>query len=125
MKKRILNISIFLIEMILFVLVFIIKIPLECVFQRYFNIVCPACGMGRAFFSIMRFDFFSAINYNILSIPLFIFIVIFSIGIVIDIIKGTKVTLNATEQFLKKNFLVIIILIAISYGYNLTKTYII
>ena len=101
MKNRILNILIISIEIVLILLVFVVKIPLECLFQRYFNITCPACGMGRAFFSIQRFELLKAFKYNILSIPLAIFLSVFSIGIVIDIFKNTDTTLKKQKNSLK------------------------
>lgn len=121
MKNRILNILIISIEIVLILLVFVVKIPLECLFQRYFNITCPACGMGRAFFSIQRLELLKAFKYNILSIPLAIFLSVFSIGIVIDIFKNTDTTLKKTEKFFKKYYLVILFLIIVSYIYNLLK----
>lgn len=122
-KNRIINILIILAEVFLFILVFVIKIPLECQFQRYFGICCPACGMGRAFFRIINLDFVGALKYNIISIPLFIFIVVFTIGILLDILNNTGTTIKKVEKlFSNKYFLLISILVMIiSYIYNLTR----
>ena len=38
-----------------------------CVFFRFFGIPSPACGMTRAYFSLMRFDIFGAFWFH----PLF------------------------------------------------------
>lgn len=35
-----------------------------CVFKALFDIACPACGMTRAYTSLLRLDFASAFHYN-------------------------------------------------------------
>lgn len=73
MKNRIKNICILTI-LTLFLLV-IKFIPVTCIFKQVTGIYCPACGMTRAFHSILNLNFINAFCYNMLSIPLFIFIV--------------------------------------------------
>ena len=38
---------------------------IPCVFLSLFDIPCPGCGMTRAFFSVLRFDFLQALKYNV------------------------------------------------------------
>ena len=38
---------------------------IPCVFIRLFGIPCPGCGMTRALFSVLRFDFIQALKYNV------------------------------------------------------------
>ncbi len=38
---------------------------IPCVFIRLFGIPCPGCGMTRALFSVLRFDFVQALKYNV------------------------------------------------------------
>lgn len=74
MNNRIKNI---LILTILLVFLLMIKLlPVACLFWQATGIYCPACGMTRAFHSIMSFNLIEAFQYNILSIPLFLFIII-------------------------------------------------
>ena len=70
----------FIIIITLIIFLYIIAIlPVTCIFKSVTGILCPACGMTRAFWSIMNFNFLQATYFNILSIPLFIFIfIIFS-----------------------------------------------
>ncbi|MEG2348391.1 MAG: DUF2752 domain-containing protein [Clostridia bacterium] len=117
--KRIINIVILLVEIILFTIVVILKVPLECMFQRYFHIACPGCGMTRAFLSILELDFISAIRYNILSVPIFAFLCIMSAGLIKDIIQNTSTTLEKAIKMFKKYSIVIILALIASFIYNI------
>ena len=37
---------------------------ITCVFLEFVGIPCPGCGMTRAFISLMKLDFYSALKYN-------------------------------------------------------------
>lgn len=86
MNNRIKNLCI-LIVLTIFLLVIEI-IPVNCFFKQITGISCPACGMTRAFHSIMNFNFYKAFSYNILSIPLFIFISISFLIFIYEIISN-------------------------------------
>ena len=58
MKNRIKNVLILLI-LILFLL-FVLNIPVTCIFKSVTGISCPACGMTRAFISILHLNFLNA-----------------------------------------------------------------
>lgn len=77
MKNRTKNIYI-LAVLILFLLM-IELIPVTCIFKQVTGIYCPACGMTRAFHSILELNFIDAFRYNILSFPLFIFLLFSSL----------------------------------------------
>lgn len=44
----------------------------ECVYLKYFHIICPGCGMTRALRAMLEFDFVSAFTYHpmIFAMPL-------------------------------------------------------
>ena len=63
--------------------------------------------MTRAFISILQFDFISAVNYNLLSIPLFIGIAIYCLFLLIDLIFDKNLVV-ATEKLLSKRYMYII-----------------
>ena len=52
---------------------------IKCIFKSIFHIPCISCGLTRAFIEIIHLNIINAINYNILSIPLFIIIFVFYI----------------------------------------------
>ena len=58
---------------IIFVYNYNIKIP--CIFFELTNLYCSGCGMTRAIKSLITFDFYQAIRYNVLIIilPLLIY----------------------------------------------------
>lgn len=109
MKNRLIKISILFFETVL--LYVILNINVGCFFRNIFGIRCPGCGLTRAFLSIFNLDFMSAFKYNIISIPLFIFIIIVNILIVYDIIFNK----NKVYKFLNKlsNYYIVILIIFI------------
>lgn len=116
MNKKFLNIII-LFSLILF-LVIINFFPVNCLFKQLTGICCPGCGMTRAFNAILHFDFINAFFYNILSLPLFIFLIIFIVNLIIDIIKNRFNFIDKLLRLFEKYYIIIIILIILSFIYN-------
>ncbi|MEG2322501.1 MAG: DUF2752 domain-containing protein [Bacilli bacterium] len=97
---------------VVFLLVFIIDY--KCPFKFFFHIACPGCGLSRAFIAIFQFNFNKALNYNLLSIPIFI-IATFSFGMLIkDIIKKEDKYIYYFINFLKKHYLIILLILFIN-----------
>jgi hypothetical protein len=116
MKNRIKNVLILLI-LILFLL-FVLNIPVTCIFKSVTGISCPACGMTRAFISILHLNFLNAFLLNILSIPLFIFICISVIIMIIEIFRNKFNYIPKLLNFLGKYWYIFIILLIISFIWN-------
>ena len=97
----------------LFTCVFKIRI---CLFYNLFKVPCPGCGLTRSFLSIICFDFISAFQFNILGIPLFIFLLIYFILILFN-------KKESLDSFFKNNIKLVIaicvMLAIISEIYNL------
>lgn len=102
-------------------LCFVIVMPVSCLFETLTGISCPACGMTRAFLAMLRFDFLSAIYYNILSIPLAIFLAYAIIRLIIDFIQNHSTFLEGVLKFLQKYYLIILLLLGISFLFNNLK----
>ena len=116
MNNRTKNLIILIILLSFLLTVFFI--PVNCFFKEFTGIYCPSCKMTRAFYLIFNFDFFNAFRLNILSIPLFIFIIFFILSIFIDLIKNQ---FNFIPNLLKcvcKYYIIILFLIFISFIYN-------
>lgn len=109
--QKLLHILIILLEGIVYNLIINIKITIPCLFKSITNIPCPGCGLTRAFLAIMKFDFLSALKYNLVSIPIFIILITINIYLIIDILKNTNLTLNFFNKILTKSKLIIILLI--------------
>ncbi len=77
--------------------------------------------MTRAFFKILSFDLIGAFSYNILSIPLFVFLIVLFIIVLYDIIKDKKALEEKGIKFLEKYYILIIILLIISMIVNIYR----
>ena len=75
-------------------LTIIYVMPVNCLFKEFTGISCISCGMTRAFRFILSGDFVSATYTNILSIPLFVFLVYSFIYLILDIIKNENNYIN-------------------------------
>ena len=117
MKNRTKNILILLI-LILFLL-FVLNVPVTCIFKSVTGISWPSCGMTRAFFAILHLNFIYAFFLNILSIPLFLFIVISLIIMIIEIFKNKFEYVPKLLDFLGKYWYVFIILLILSFIWNI------
>lgn len=122
MKNRIKNICILTI-LTLFLLV-IKFIPVTCIFNQVTGIYCPACGMTRAFHSILNINFINAFYYNILSIPLFIFIVSSFIILIYETLVGKFEYVPKLLKLLSNKLVVIIIFILIFISFILNNIFI-
>ena len=112
----------FIILAILIIFLYTISIlPVTCFFKSVTGIYCPACGMTRAFRSILNLNFLDAIYFNILSIPLFIFIAYFSFILVIDLIKNDSIFIPNLLDFFKNYYWIFLILLFISFIFNNLK----
>lgn len=112
--KRLKNISILLILSIFYYIIFFSGIKLECLFKSNLGIYCPACGMTRAFMEIMEFNILNSFSYNVLAVPLFLFIVYSVISLMIDTIKGEDKYIKNLLNIFKDYYLIIIVLLIIS-----------
>ena len=121
----------FIIIIILIIFLYIIAIlPVTCIFKSVTGILCPACGMTRAFWSIMNFNFLQATYFNILSIPLFypflfwLCLFYFIIRLIIDLIANTFIFIPNLIAFLGRHYWLFLLLLFISFIFNNLKIYI-
>lgn len=112
--KRFINILLLIFGISFLLVVVSGIIDVKCMIRSLFDINCPGCGLTRAFRAILNLDFYSAFNYNILSIPLFIVVIVIFIGMIIDIIKNDNKTILFIDNFLRKYYVSIIILVIVT-----------
>lgn len=115
-KLILLIMTILLVFGILVVFVF----DISCLFKTIFSIPCPACGLTRGFRSLFHGDIIGAINYNILTIPIFLFFLSALVLFLIDLIKKSTY-LEKYLNFFVKYYYLIIGLIIISFIINILK----
>ena len=118
MATREKNIWILILFILIAFLLFVLNIPVTCIFKSVTGISCPSCGMTRAFLSILHFNFVDAFFLNVLSIPLFLFIIFSIIIMIIEIFKNKFEYIPKLIRFLGKYWYIFIILLTISFIWN-------
>lgn len=99
-------------------------IPATCLFKKVTGIYCPACGMTRAFYSIIyNFDLIQAFSYNVLSIPLFIFIVSSSFILIYEIIANKFNYIPKLLQLLSNKLVLTFIFIFVIISFIVNNIY--
>ena len=116
MKNRMKN-GIILFVLISFLCFIAIK-PVTCIFNSVTGFSCPACGITRSFLAILHFDFISSFRYNILGIPLFVFIIVSLVFLIRDFILNCFSYISNLLIFFEKQYIGILVLLIISFFYN-------
>ena len=114
--KRLLYIFIIILEIVFYFVIINIDIP--CIFKLIFKIPCPACGLTHAFLSLFNLDIIGAVKYNILIIPIFIFILLINYYLIQDIVLNKNNTIFFINKVFKY-YKIIILLLILSEIYNL------
>ncbi len=99
----------------------VIVMPVTCLFKTVTGISCPACGMTRAFFALLHFDLLTACYQNLLSIPIFIFLVLSVIMLLKDFFQNRFSYIPHLLYFLENYSFFIILLLIISFIFNNIK----
>lgn len=115
MKKRIVNVVLFIIAILItsFTFLYIIKlIDFKCVFKEIFNVYCAGCGTTRMVESILKLDLYQAFRYNPLMFILFIILGIYMIyQIFVYIKKGSILKINIKVLIIIAGLLIIYMII--------------
>lgn len=123
MKKRLIrSIIIFIVIALLFgLLLFVTKsdMPSICLIRRMTGLKCPGCGMSRALLSLIQLDIKAAVEYNLLALPILIYIIYIMICAAVSYIKSGKMSLFPKPEWLNIAFLVM--LIAFTIARNILK----
>lgn len=107
---------IFLILLVFGILV-VFVFDVDCIFKSIFGISCPSCGLTRGFRALFSGDIVGAISYNILTIPIFIFFVIFVILFVVDFFRNSDYV-SRYLLFFGRHYVLLIICVIISFIVN-------
>ena len=113
-SKRTINILILLVIFTFYMFIYQFKMHFPCIFKSILGYSCPACGLSRGINRIFHMSIIDAIKYNILSIPVFIFILFSIIWVSIDIIKNDNSYINYILKFLEKWYIIIFIILFIT-----------
>lgn len=121
MKNRLFKLGILLTLVLSFYIFVILRVNVGCFFKEVFGIRCVSCGLTRAFISIIHFEFINALKYNILSILIFVFLSIFSVLLIIDIILNRNMSFNLIKYLSRYYILMIILVIVTTVINNINK----
>ena len=114
------KILIFIFEGIGFYTLMFFNISIPCFFKLFFSLPCPGCGMTRAFLEIFHFNFVSAFSYNILAIPLFLYLLLLNCLLFYDTIFYKNKSL-AYLKFTEKYSLFLILFLTLSWIVNIFR----
>lgn len=99
--------------LLLLLVVFFIALTFsyQCPFKKILHIACPGCGLTRSIFAILHGHFIESFQYNILGLPIFIFLIYSIIRIFYDIIhKQDTYILKIYNLTVKYWYIILIIL---------------
>lgn len=117
-KNKLVAILILLIILSIYFSFEVYGLKANCIIKSTFGFSCPACGLTRAFKSLLKFDIYSAFKYNILSIPIAIILSISIIELIYDLIFGKDTFLLNIKKFAYNYYILIILALVISFIYN-------
>jgi len=96
MKKRIINVIIFIIILLMFAYFYIRILHLihfKCPIKEIFNILCAGCGTTRMIISIFHFNFYKAFMYNELMFVTFIIMFFYTLLKIYKYIRFNEIKL--------------------------------
>lgn len=111
--KRLKNIIILFFILLFFILLFVIKIPMPCLFKTWLGILCPACGFTRATICLFNGNIIESFKYNILAIPIILFVIFTVILVTIDIITNKENYIKLMNKLLTKYWTYILIVLVL------------
>lgn len=82
-----------------------------CPIKNIFGIDCPGCGLMRGFICILSLELAEATAHNVLSVPLFFCIAVYSLLCLCDIFFDLDF-IDAAESFCKRRYMIIIFTVA-------------
>lgn len=92
-----------------------------CLLYNIFNIPCPGCGLTRSMICLLNGNILMSIRYNIITIPLILTYIIFSVWYIFDMIKIKNTLGNFIEKNKKKILIISILIFIISVIKNLNN----
>ena len=111
-----------LIILLAFGVLVVFVFDINCLFKTIFDFPCPGCGLTRGFRQLFQGNVLEATKYNLLTVPIFLFLSLLCILFIIDLIKKT----NYMEKYLfifKKYYILVILFVLISYVINILKIF--
>ena len=118
-NKKIIKLIVLFI-LLVFSLLVVFVFDLNCIFKSIFHIPCPGCGLTRAFKLILKGHFIQSLKYSVLALPILLFLVLYLITLIYDIIKKTDIN-SKYLNFFVKHYKFILVLVLISWILNIVR----
>lgn len=96
-----------IVELSFFTIIYFYDLP--CIFKSVFNLACPMCGITRTLKSIFALELENIFEYNLLALPIIIFIIIINIYLIYDIIHNTNKLYGLFGKYYKEIIFVLFI----------------
>ncbi len=98
-------------------LLFVLNVRL-CPFFFLFKIPCPGCGFTRAFIALLRLNFLESFQYNLMCIPICIFLATY---IFLLILKKEQYVHNLTKKYRKQIIIICFVVMLVSWIKNINN----
>ena len=92
----------------------------KCLFKEVFHIPCSICGMTRSFKYILKCNFILALKSNLLSIPLFIWLIVFYASYSISLIFKKDFIYKIYDRVVT-HYKMILLVLLINWVINIVK----
>ena len=121
MSNRLTSLAILLCIGIFFYVFAVYGLNISCVIKSITKLECPACGMTRAFRCLINLDIINSIKFNILCIPIAVFLIVSIFLLLYDLLFAKRIFLDSLMKILNNHYIIIIVSLAISMLYNNIK----
>ena len=92
----------------------------KCIFKTLIGVPCPGCGLTRGFRALFSGHVLEAELYNIFTVPIFLFLVLCIVIMMVDIITKSNNTYKLLEK-ISNHYVVIIIALCLNWIINIIR----
>lgn len=106
----------------LLILVFVFLLDYNCLFKSVFHLPCAGCGITRGFEALMKFNVNESFRYNLLALPIVMYVLFLLTLRLIDAFRGTHKALALEKPVMTpKRVMLVVALVGFSWSLNVIR----